>query len=315
MYDRAKEALMRGRRHFLKTSLAGAGLFAVSPRFAFSAKATEEPAALAIAAKNAADRVALGKTGIRCSFLAQGTGSNGWGGSSDHTRLGQPAFTRLVRHSLDEGLNFLDMADQYGSHPFVKSALEGVGRDKVVLLSKIHVRGEKRDRPGAAGEDIDRFRRELGTEMLDVCLVHCVTNDRWKDEFARVRDDLSALKEKGAIRALGVSCHDHGALKLAAADPWVEVIFARINHRGGAEYSCDDTAPEIAKTLRLARANGKAVVGMKIFGAGKLTAPEDRDASLRYVLGSGLVDAMTIGMTSPEQVDDSMKRIDRTLNA
>ena len=162
-------------------------------------------------------------------------------------------------------------------------------------------------------EYVDRFRRELGTEMIDVCLIHCVTNDRWLEEFARVRDDLSAFKEKGVLRALGVSCHDHGALKRAAEDPWVEVIFARINHRGGAEHSCDDTSAEIAKTLRRARANGKAVVGMKIFGAGTLTRPEEREASLRYVLGGDLVDALTIGMTSVAQVTDNVRRIDAAL--
>jgi len=264
-------------------------------------------------ARSAADRVLLGKTGIRCSFLAQGTGSSGWGGSSDHTRLGHAAFTKLLRTSIDEGINFIDMADQYGSHPFVRRGLDGVARDKVVLLTKIHLGGGERSRAGATAESIDRFRRELGTEMIDVCLIHCVTNDRWLGDFARVRDDLSALRDKGALRAVGVSCHDHGALKLAATDPWIQVIFARINHRGGSEYSCDDSREEIAKTLRLARANGKAVVGMKIFGAGKLTRPEDRDASLQYVLGESLVDAMTIGMTSTDQVADTIARIDKTL--
>jgi len=300
---------MHDRRHFLKGSLAGAGLLAFSPRLAFSGSGP----AVRDGARTAADRVLLGKTGIRCSFLAQGTGSSGWGGSSDHTRLGPTAFTKLLRTSIDAGVNFVDMADQYGSHPFVRQGLDGVARDKVVLLTKIHLGGGERARAGATAESIDRFRRELGTEMIDVCLIHCVTNDRWLDDFKRVRDDLSALRDKGALRAVGVSCHDHGALKLAASDPWIQVIFARINHRGGSEYSCDDTREEIAKTLRLARANGKAVVGMKIFGAGRLTRPEDRDASLRYVLGENLVDAMTIGMTSTDQVADTIARIDKAL--
>jgi predicted aldo/keto reductase-like oxidoreductase len=299
---------MHDRRQFLKSSLAGAGLLTVASRLAFAAK--DAPAAAASAVRSAVDRVTLGRTGIRCSFLAQGTGSSGWGGSSDHTRLGQPTFTRLLRHDLDEGLSFLDMADQYGSHPYVRQALDGVPRDRVVMLTKITP-----SREATTKESFDRFRRELGTEMIDVCLIHCVRNDRWVDEFERMRDDLSALKDKGALRAVGVSCHDHGALKVAAQSPWVDVIFARINHRGGREFACDDTAPEIAKTLRAARANGKAVVGMKIFGAGRLTRPEDRDASLAYVLGGGLVDAITIGMTSLEQVDDTMTRVERALKA
>ena len=298
---------MSDRRRFLKGTLAGTGLLALAPELAL---AGDPPKGLATA-RSAADRVALGRTGIRCSFLAQGTGSSGIGGSSDHTRLGQPAFTRLLRHAVDGGVNFLDMADQYGSHPFVREGLKGVARDKVVMLTKIRPGRHTgvRDTPQA----FDRFREELGTEMIDVCLIHCVTDARWTDDLARVRDDLSALKDKGVLRAVGVSCHDHGALKVAAEHPWVEVIFARINHRGGREYSCDDTREEIAKTLRTARANGKAVVGMKIFGAGRLTSPADRDASLKYVIGNDLVDAMTIGMTSTEQVADTIERIDKTL--
>jgi predicted aldo/keto reductase-like oxidoreductase len=293
---------MHDRRHFLKGSLASAAVLAVSPKISV-------PKAEVV--RRATDRVVLGRTKISCSFLAQGTGFHGWGGSSAHTRLGQPEFTKLLRHSLDEGVNFVDMADQYGSHSFVRKAVDGVSRDDLVLLTKLSLFGPARDRRGVTSEYVERFRREIGSDMIDICLIHCVTDDRWQGEFARVRDDLSAQKEKGVLRAVGVSCHDHGALKRAATDPWVEVIFARINHRGGSAYSCDDTPEEIAKTLRRARANGKAVVGMKIFGAGKLAKPEERDASLRYVLGEDVVDAMTIGMTSVDQVDDTVARINK----
>jgi predicted aldo/keto reductase-like oxidoreductase len=296
---------MPDRRLFLKTALAGVGALALSPRLV--------GAGTGAAPRTARTRVRLGRTGVRASLLALGTGFHGWGGASDQTRLGQPAFTRLVRRSFDEGINFLDMADQYGSHTYMREAVAGVPRDELMMLTKLSLPGPVRDRRGVTAEYLERFRRELGTEMIDVCLVHCVTDDRWLEEFARVRDDLSAYKEKGVLSAVGVSCHDHGALKRAADDPWVDVIFARINHRGGAANSCDDTSAAIAATLRRARANGKAVVGMKIFGAGTLTRAEEREASLRYVLGGDLVDALTIGMTAPEQVADNVRRIDAVL--
>lgn len=294
---------MHHRRDFLKASLAGAA-WALAPRLS----ALETSSTTLVAPRTAIDRVTLGRTGIRSSFLAQGTGFHGWGGSSDHTRLGQADFTRLVRHGLDEGLNFLDMADQYGSHTYMREALRGVPRDKVVLLTKLYPT-ERVQPAGGTRAEVDRFRRELGSDHLDVCLLHCVTTPRWPTEFARVLDELQALKEQGALRAVGISCHDFGALELAAAHPWVDVLFARVNHRGGPEYSCDAAPQEIARVLKLARANGKAVVGMKIFGAGKLTRPEDKDASLRFVLKGGLVDAMTIGMLSAQQVDDTSARI------
>jgi predicted aldo/keto reductase-like oxidoreductase len=162
---------------------------------------------------------------------------------------------------------------------------------------------------------VDRFRQELGADTLDICLLHCMLNDQWPTEYERMRDELSELKSKGAVRAVGVSCHNFGALRVAASHPWVDVIFARINHKGGEAYSMDGTADEVAQVLKLARANGKFVVGMKIFGAGKLIKPEEKDASLKFVLGNRLVDAMTIGMLKTEEIDDTVSRVNATFKA
>jgi len=294
------------RRAFLRTSAGGAGLLAAAPSLleALDAGRTTSFAG--------SDVVTLGKTGIKVSRLAQGTGFNGGGQSSAHTRLGQEAFSRLLHHSLDEGVTFLDMADLYGSHPYVLKTVKDVPRDNLVYLSKLWPRKEDWITPsGGAKREVTRFLRELGTDHLDVCLIHCMLNDQWPTEYEHIRDELSQLKESGEVRAVGVSCHDFGALKVAAEHPWVDVIFARINDKGGREYSCDASAPEVAEVLKTARANGKAVVGMKIFGAGKLVEPEEKDASLKYVFGNDLVDAVTIGMLSTDQVDDTLQRMAR----
>jgi aryl-alcohol dehydrogenase-like predicted oxidoreductase len=300
---------MNDRRHFLKTSLAGASALAGAPGLLAA-----EPSKPAV--RGGADVVTLGRTGVKTSFLALGTGMNGGGRASDLTRLGQAEFTRILRHGLDSGIRFLDAADLYGTHPFIREAVRGVPRDRYSLLTKIWPYKEDWITPsGGARDEVDRFRKELATDTLDVCLIHCMQNDRWPEEFARVRDELSKLKEEGAVRAVGVSCHDHGALKRAADLPWVDVILARINHKGGEKYLCDDTTEAISATLRRARANGKAVIGMKIYGAGTLTAPEERAASLKYVLNAGLVDAITIGTTATAQVDDNLAAIGRALSA
>ncbi len=290
------------RRNFLRASLVGAGMVA-APRWL---------CANAAPSFRGTDLVPLGKTGIQVTRLAQGTGFNGYNHSSAHTRQGKAAFDRLLRRSLDQGIRFIDMADLYGSHEFVKDVIRGRARDRFALLTKLWPRKETWVTPsGGAKEEIDRFRRELGVEQIDVCLIHCMQNDRWPTEYARIRDDLSDLKQKGVVRAVGVSCHDLGALSVAAAHPWVDVIFARINHKGGKRYACDASVEEVSRVLKTARANGKAVVGMKIFGAGKLIKPEEKDASLRYVFTNGLVDAITVGMLKPEEVDDTLQRMER----
>ena len=115
-------------------------------------------------------------------------------------------------------------------------------------------------------------------------------------------DVLNDEKAKGRIRAVGCSCHDLGAMQTAAATPWVDVILARINMQGGKEVMMDGSREEVEAVLRTARQNGKAIIGMKIFGEGRLA--DQRDACMKYAQGNGLLDAMTIGFHTPEQIDD-----------
>lgn len=296
------------RRKFIETSLIGAGALAIAPVWGKGMISIEDK----LAFTSATDKTELGRTGIMASALAMGTGMHGWQRSSDHTRMGQKAYSALIHRGIDHGLNFIDMADLYGTHPYTRRALGEVDRDKYVMLSKIWPRPEDWNTPSGAAEEVNRFRQEMGVEQIDICLIHSMLNDQWTEEYKGIRDGLSELKQKGIVRAVGVSCHDHGALKVAAKHPWVDVIFARINNAG---VKMDGTVEEISRTLLTARSNGKAVIGMKIFGEGKLTSPEEKDASLKFVLGNNLVDAMTIGMMNPDQVDDSIARIDQALKA
>jgi len=293
------------RRQFIGNALAGAGAIMAGGTL-LQAAGTR---------KSATDIITLGKTGIKTTRLAQGTGFNGSGRSSAHTRLGEKAFDELIRHDLDQGLRFIDMADLYGSHRYVRHALAGAKRDDCVFLSKIWPRKEYWNSPsGGAAEEVDRFRKELGLDVIDICLIHCMTDTEWPQTHERVRDELSEMKSKGAVRAVGVSCHDFGALKVAATHPWTDVILARINNSGKDAYM-DASVKEVSAVLKEARLRGKVVLGMKIFGAGKLVEPEQKDASLKYVLGNDLVDAITVGMLSPEQVNDTITRMNRALNA
>jgi len=294
------------RRRFVGAALAGA--FAARAGSIAKAQASTPPSP-------ATQIVTLGRTGIKASRLAQGTGWNGSGRSSAHTRLGEKAFNELIRHGLERGIAFMDAADLYGSHPYLRTALAGVPRDRYIVLSKIWPRTEYWNyASGGAQKEVDRFRRELNSDVIDICLIHCMTNSNWPNEYQRVRDELSELKAKGAVRAVGVSCHDFGALKVACTHSWTDVILARINNVGP-EAAMDASVEEVTGVLKQARASGKVIIGMKIFGAGKLTSPEQKDASLKYVWDNGLVDAVTIGMLSPEQIDDTIERMNRALVA
>jgi len=298
------------RRRLMAGALAGVGAVVAGSGWLPAAKANKSARR-----SGATDMVTLGRTGIRTSRLAQGTGFNGSGRSSEHTRLGMKAFTTLVRHSLDQGIRFIDMADLYGSHRYVRAAIDGVPRDRYILLTKIWPRKAYWNLPsGGAKEEVNRFRKELKTDVIEICLIHCMTDTEWPQSYKRIRDELDEMKENGAVRAVGVSCHDLGALKVAATHPWTDVVLARINNVGQSA-AMDGSVEEVVPVLKQARANGKVVLGMKIFGAGKLVSPAAKDASLKYVLENDLVDAMTVGMLSPEQVDDTIERMNKVLKS
>lgn len=269
--------------------------------------------ARASAPSKAAETVTLGKTGVKVTRLAQGTGWNGSARSSAHTRLGEKAFQSLIRHDLELGVTFMDSADLYGSHPYLRNALRGVPREKYSILTKLWPRTEFwNNYSGGARAEVERFRKEFATDHLEVVLIHCLMNDRWTNEFQRTMDELAEMKQKGVVKAVGVSCHDFGALKLAAASPWTDVLLVRINNVGKAA-AMDASVEEVVPVIRQAKAAGKGIIGMKIFGAGKLTAPEQRDASLKFVFQNNLVDAVTIGMMSEAEVDDTVRRIDQAM--
>jgi diketogulonate reductase-like aldo/keto reductase len=228
-----------------------------------------------------------------------GTGTVGSGHHSNQTALGLKGLSDLLCNGYDQGLRFFDAADSYGSHPHVAEALKHVPRDKVTVLTKTWARD-----PATARADLDRFRRELGVDYLDVCLMHCVTEADWTERFKGVMDVLSEAKQKGIIRAHGCSCHSIEALRAAAKSPWVEVDLARINPIG----SHMDADPQtVVSVLREMKAAGKAVIGMKILGQGDLRNRQSE--ALRYALSLGVLDAFTIGAESNSEQEDLIRRI------
>lgn len=288
------------RRHFIQAGLIGAA--AASTGFTGMSYISSSGSTI--------DRVKLGKTGLVVPRLALGTGTHGGKQSSDMTRMGIQNWLKIARHAHERGITFYDAADLYGSHQNVKEILKEVPREKATLLSKIWTRPEDWNKD-APMKTIDRFRKETGSDYLDILLLHCMTNSKWQEEKKPYIEAMSEAKQKGIVKTVGVSCHNFEALKLAADDPWVDVILARINPEG---VIMDASPDEVMAVLKKAHDSGKGIIGMKIFGEGKLTEESQREKSLKYVIGSKNIDCMTIGITSVEQVDDAVTRIMRIVN-
>ncbi|MGD9328252.1 MAG: aldo/keto reductase [Cyclobacteriaceae bacterium] len=280
------------RREFIKSSLLAGGVATMNP-FPHALYASEKK-------KNANDIIKLGDTGIEVSRLAMGTGTHGVNRASNQTRkLGVKGLGELLHSAYDQGIFFWDSADQYGTHPHLKEALKYVPREKVVILTKTHATTEEEMKA-----DLDRFRQEIGTDYLDIVLLHFMTKDNWPELKTGAMNVLSQAREDGIVRAHGVSCHTLGALKAAAATDWVQVDLARINPYGS---RMDAEVPVVVDVLKDMKKKGKSIIGMKLFGAGELT--DKLDECLQYTLGQDFVDCFTIGQEDRGQMEDLLTRI------
>lgn len=280
------------RRKFLRQSLTLAGGMTFAP-FPYHEYVSNKK-------KYATDFVKLGDTGIELTRLAMGTGTSGVGGSSNQTRkMGIKGLGDFLHMAYDNGIYFWDSADQYGSHPHLKEALKHVPREKVVILTKTHATTEKEMKA-----DLDRFKKEIGTDYIDIMLLHNMQRADWPTIKKPAMEVLGLAREDGIVKAHGVSCHTLRALKTAAETDWVQVDLARFNPAG---VAMDADMPTVRAVLKDMKSKGKGIIGMKVLGAGRLRNRVDE--CLQFQLGSECIDCFTIGQESVEQFNDLQKRI------
>ena len=259
-------------------------------------------------------RVTLGKTGIRPTLLGMGTGIHGGNRSSFLTRQDRAKSIATVRYAYERGIRMFDCADTYGTHGIVAEALKGMDREEIVLTSKIWTREggiPEPERPDA-NIVVDRFRKELNVDYIDVVQLHCMEDAQWTEGERRQMDIMEDLKAKGIIRAHGTSVHTLEAMIAGVKDPWVDVLHARINPFGIAMDRADPA--EVVEVIHQMHSSGRGVIGMKLVGDGQLRDESEKiDQALRFVLGLGSVDMIIVGFESEAQIDNYLGRMEVTL--
>jgi 1-deoxyxylulose-5-phosphate synthase len=292
------------RRDFLKTGLAATVL-----------AGTGASPAKAAAKRSATDLVTLGNSGVKVTRLAMGTGT--FAGRVQR-ELGQESFTRLVRYAYDQGIRFFESAESYGGmHQMLATALKGIPRDSYRLMTKYSMRTA--DNPQ---QKIDRFRKELNSEYVDILLMHAMRNPQWPEQTKAVQDAFSEAQSKKIVLAKGASIHGLQGLGACPGNKWLDVTLIRINHDGTRmdtpslqESDEKGDVEQVVAHAKKIRGQGTGLLGMKLIGEGQFTTPERREASLKFVMERGVVDAVTIGFKSTEEVDEAISRINRALNA
>jgi aryl-alcohol dehydrogenase-like predicted oxidoreductase len=246
-------------------------------------------------------RVILGRSQIETSVLAVGTGTNGSAHASDQTRRGTAWLAGTLRSAVELGVTFWDLADEYGSHASAAEALRTVERSRVCILTKTFARSGP-----ACTRDVDRFLGEIGTDYLDVVLLHCLTDARWPRRLAGAMEALARAREAGKVRAVGFSAHSLAALRTGASEPWVQVMLARFNSSG---RHLDGGPGVVAPVLRVVRDAGIGVVAMKVLGCGDLA--HDVSGAVRFVAEADVAHAITVGPTQDGHLDEVAAAVER----
>ena len=289
------------RREFLKTGLAAATLAGAG---SLSLKAARE---------TATDWVTLGKSGVKVTRLAFGTGTMS---GRVQRELGQDEFTRLVRYAYDHGIRFFETAESYGDmHRMLGVALNGIPRDSYRLMSKVTTTHEGVD----PAEKIDELRKLANTDYFDVLLLHYQRSATWPTDTARWQDGIAEAQARHAVVGRGASVHGLPALRRFPGNEWLQIAMIRMNHKGNHMDAEVPDAPELGNVgevvthVKQVRQQGMGVISMKLVGEGAFTTREDRQAAMRYAFKHAGVDCVTVGYKNTAEIDEAIENVNLAL--
>ena len=289
----------RTRRDFLKTGLATGALALTGglPLAAQRGKAT--------------DMVTLGRSGVKVTRLAFGTGSFSGKVQRD---LGQDGFTRLVRHAYDNGIRFFETAESYGEmHKMLGVALKGIPRDTYQLMTKVTTKDGVDPR-----QKFDELRTLANTEYFDIMLLHWQHTGTWPADTARWQDAILEVQSRKVVLSHGASVHGLPALRRVPGNDWLQVAMIRVNHVGKAmdaeDYNTQElgNVPEVVSRVQQVRKQGMGVISMKLCGEGTFDR-EDRRKAMRFAFQNAGVDCVTVGYKAPAEIDEAIENLNLAL--
>jgi len=260
----------------------------------------------------ASDWVTLGKSGVKVTRLAFGTGSMS---GQVQRELGQDEFTRLVRHAYDRGIRFFETAESYGEmHKMLGVALKGIPRDTYRLMSKVTTRQGVNPL-----EKIDQLRKLANTDYFDVMLLHYMHVATWPADTVLWQDGILEAQSKKMVVGHGASVHGLPALRRFPGNNWLQVAMIRMNHKGtimdAEDYrtSGPGNVDEVVAHVKQVRTEGMGVISMKLVGEGRFTNREDRQAAMRFAFQNAGVDSVTVGFKNTAEVDEAIENLNLAL--
>jgi aryl-alcohol dehydrogenase-like predicted oxidoreductase len=287
------------RRDFLRTSLA-AGAVASAGTLPLHADR-----------QTATDWVTLGKSNVKVTRLAFGTGSMS---GAVQRELGQEQFTKLVRYAYDRGIRFFETAESYGEmHKMLGIALQGLPRESYRIMSKVSTFHDVDPQV-----KFDELRKLANTEYFDIMLLHWQHTGTWPADSARWQAGIEKAQERKVIISRGASVHGLPALRQVPAMSWLDVAMIRVNHNGTRMDAEIPDGPdrgnvnEVVSHVQQARKAGMGVISMKLVGEGVFNR-EDRQKAMRFAFKTAGVDAVTVGYKNTAEIDEAIENLNLAL--
>ncbi|MFP5211022.1 MAG: aldo/keto reductase [Acidobacteriota bacterium] len=287
------------RRHFLKTGVVAGAL------------ASTETLAIAAERRTATDWVTLGKSDVKVTRLALGTGT--FGGRVQQ-QIGQEGLTRLVRHAYDRGIRFFETAESYGeSQQMLAVALKGIPRENYKLMSKVTTRSGVNP-----AQKLDEMRKNSNTDYFDIMLLHWQHTDTWPEDTRNWQDAILQAEANKTILSHGASVHGLPALRQVPRTQWLQVAMIRVNHKGvsmdGEQFNTHGLGDvqEVVEHIKQARAAGMGVISMKLIGEGAFDHA-DRQKAMRFAFRHAGVDSVTVGYKNTAEIDEAIDNVNLAL--
>jgi predicted aldo/keto reductase-like oxidoreductase len=284
------------RRNFLKTGAVAGAMAGIGGLPLFAERAI------------ASDLVTLGKSGVKVTRLAFGTGSKN---GLIQQALGQEGFTRLVRHAYDRGVRFFETSESYGaSQQMLGIALKGIPRDSYQLMTKVTTEDE-----GDPLKKLDELRRNSNTDYFDIMLLHWQHTGTWPADTGRWQDAILEAQHRETIVTHGASVHGLPALRQVSGNKWLDVAMIRVNHKGTKmdnetdDWSTPGNVSEVVTHVHAARSAGMGVISMKLIGEGAFTSRTDRQQAMRFAFRNAGVDCVTVGYKNTAEIDEAIDNV------
>ncbi len=255
----------------------------------------------------ASSLVTLGKSGVKVTRLAFGTGSNN---GHVQSALGQKEFSRLVAYAYERGIRFFETSESYTTPAMLGEALKPFPRESYQLMSKVTTEDE-----GDPLKKLDELRRTSQTDYFDIMLLHCQETGTWLADTKRWQDAILEAQHRQTIRTHGASVHGLTALRKVPATKWLEIAMIRVNHKGtkmdneNDDWNAPGNVPEVVTHVQQARAGGMGVVSMKLIGEGAFTNRGDRQQAMRFAFRNAGVDCVTVGYKNTAEIDEAIDNV------